>query len=137
MWVLVGWHLPELACMRIPYGDITRVYRKTHVIVAQVIFKLEITKIILYKKCCVLILLYVVLTMVTNGQIFGIIWTIWRYLSYQERIITLDELEKIFHMFSNSIDCKSLHKVEWDLKKVSNLIPKINDYGVENKHNLT
>jgi hypothetical protein len=36
--------------------------------------------------------------------------------------ITLGELEKIFYLFSNSIDYKSLHKVKWDLKRVSNLI---------------
>ena len=29
---------------------------------------------------------------------------------------------------------KSLHKIERDLKRVSNLIQKINDYSVENKH---
>jgi hypothetical protein len=40
-------------------------------------------------------------------------------------------------MFSNSSDCKSLRKVEWDLKKKSNLIQRIIDYGVENKHDLT
>jgi len=44
--------------------------------------------------------------------------------------MTLDELEKIFYMFSNNIDCKSLCKVKWDFKK-------INDYGIENKHGLT
>jgi hypothetical protein len=32
----------------------------------------------------------------------------------------------------NSIDYKSLRKVEWDLKRVSNCIQIINDYGVEN-----
>jgi hypothetical protein len=51
--------------------------------------------------------------------------------------ITLSELRKMFHMFSNSSDCKSLRKVEWDLKRVSNLIQRINDYGVVNKHDLT
>jgi hypothetical protein len=37
------------------------------------------------------------------GQILGIIWTIWRYLSDQG-FITLGELEKISHLFSNNID---------------------------------
>jgi len=32
---------------------------------------------------------------------------------------------------------KFLAKVEWDLKSVSNLIQTINDYYVENKHDLT
>jgi hypothetical protein len=31
---------------------------------------------------------------------------------------------------------KTLAKVEWDLKKISNLIQMINDYYVENKHDL-
>jgi hypothetical protein len=30
-----------------------------------------------------------------------------------------------------------LAKVEWDLKSVSNFIQTINDYYVENKHDLT
>jgi hypothetical protein len=30
-----------------------------------------------------------------------------------------------------------LHKVEWDLKRISNLIRRINDYDIENKHDLT
>jgi len=50
--------------------------------------------------------------------------------------ITLDELQKMFHIFSNNINYKSLRKMEWDLKRVLNLIQKINDYGVKNKHNL-
>ena len=41
------------------------------------------------------------------------------------------KLEKIFYLFSNSVDCKSL----W--KRVSNLIQIINDYGVKKKHDLT
>jgi hypothetical protein len=32
---------------------------------------------------------------------------------------------------------KSLAKVEWDMKRVSNLIQTINDYYVESKYNLT
>jgi hypothetical protein len=39
-------------------------------------------------------------------------------------------------LLSNSIDCKSLHKVKWDFKRVSNLIQIINDYSVENEHDL-
>jgi len=40
-------------------------------------------------------------------------------------------------MFSDDIDCKSLRKVEWDLKRILNLIQIINNYGIENKHGLT
>jgi hypothetical protein len=40
-------------------------------------------------------------------------------------------------MFLNSIDCKSLLKIKWNLKRISNFIQIINDYGVENKHDLT
>jgi uncharacterized protein HemY len=32
---------------------------------------------------------------------------------------------------------KFLHMVEWVLKRVSNLIQRINYYGVENKYDLT
>jgi hypothetical protein len=46
-------------------------------------------------------------------------------------------IKKMFHLFSNSIDCKSLHNMKWDLKGVSKLIQIINDYNVENKHDLT
>jgi hypothetical protein len=42
----------------------------------------------------------------------------------------------MFHLFLNSIDCKSLYNVEWDLKGVSKLIQRINDYNIENKHDL-
>jgi hypothetical protein len=59
------------------------------------------------------------------------------YLSNQEIIHYLGELEKMFNLFSNSINCKSLYKMEWDLKKISNFIQIINDYGVENKYDLT
>ena len=39
-----------------------------------------------------------------NGQIYGITWIILRYLSDEESIITfIDELEKIFHLFSNNM----------------------------------
>ena len=31
---------------------------------------------------------------------------------------------------------KSLANVEWDLKRVSNIIQTINDYYVKNKHDL-
>jgi hypothetical protein len=34
----------ELTHMKIPYGEIIYIYRKAHVIVMQVIFRLEITK---------------------------------------------------------------------------------------------
>jgi hypothetical protein len=54
----------------------------------------------------------------------------------KRELITLGELGKMFHMFWNNTDCKSLRKVEWDLKIVSNLIQRINDYGVENKYDL-
>jgi len=39
-------------------------------------------------------------------------------------------------MFLNNIDCKSLRKVKWDLKRVSNLIQTINNFGVKNKHDM-
>ena len=39
--------------------------------------------------------------------------------------ITLSELGKRFYLFSNNIKyCKFLRKVEWDLKRISNLIQK-------------
>ena len=45
--------------------------------------------------------------------------------------ITLDELKNIFHMFSNIIDCISLYKAEWDLKRVLNFNLWINDYELK------
>ena len=55
----------------------------------------------------------------------------------KRRHITLGELEKIFYSFSISINCKSLCKVKWNLKRVSNFIRITNNYGVENKYDLT
>jgi hypothetical protein len=43
----------------------------------------------------------------------------------------------MFHLLSNFSYYKSSHKVEWNLNTVSNIILIINDYGVENKHDLT
>ena len=37
------------------------------------------------------------------------------YLSNKKRFIIFGELRKMFHLIFNSIDCKSLHQVEWDL----------------------
>jgi hypothetical protein len=42
--------------MGISYGDITRIYRKTHMVVVKVIPKIEITKLILYREYYILIL---------------------------------------------------------------------------------
>ena len=39
-------------------------------------------------------------------------------------------------MFSNNIYLRFLHKVEWYLKKVPNIIQRINDYSAENKYDL-
>jgi len=50
--------------------------------------------------------------------------------------INLVELEKIFHMFSNSIDCDILVYNGMIFERVSNFIQRINEYGVENKHDL-
>jgi hypothetical protein len=76
-----------------------------------------------------LILLYVI--PIKSNKLYEGIWVIKR------GFITLSELEKIFYLFSNSIDCKSLDNIEWDLKIVSNVFQIINDYAVENKHDLT
>jgi hypothetical protein len=51
--------------------------------------------------------------------------------------IILSEVEKIFICSQIVLIEKSLTKIEWDLKGVSNLIQTINDYYVENKHDLT
>jgi hypothetical protein len=40
----------------------------------------------------------------------------------------LSNQEMIYHPKWINIDCKSFHKVEWDLKRVSNLIQIINDW---------
>jgi len=42
----------------------------------------------------------------------------------------------MFNMFSNNIYLRSLHKVKWYLKKVPNIIQRINDYSAENKYDL-
>jgi hypothetical protein len=83
------------------------------------------------------ILVLILLSKVTKKHILDITWTLWWYLINQESIHILGELKKMFHPFSNSINCKSLHKMEWNLKRISNLIQKIKDYGVKNKHDLT
>ena len=68
----------------------------------------------------------------------GITLAIWKYLSNQDMIYHSRWIrKKIFHLFSNSIDSKSLCKVEWDLKRVSNLTQRINNYGLKNKYDLT
>jgi hypothetical protein len=51
--------------------------------------------------------------------------------------ITVSELEKIFYIFLNSIDCKILAQDKMKLEKGSNLIWRINDYDIENKHDFT
>jgi len=52
--------------------------------------------------------------------------------------ITLYELKKKYSInLQIVLNEKSLHKMEWDLKNILNLIKKINNYGVEKKHNLT
>ena len=50
--------------------------------------------------------------------------------------ITLDELKKMSHLFSNSINCKFLYKMEWDLKRILNFIKSINNNIIKNKYNL-
>jgi hypothetical protein len=47
----------------------------------------------------------------------GITWIIRRYLSDQERLFTLGELDKIFNLFSNSIDQKILGQGGMRFKK--------------------
>jgi hypothetical protein len=51
--------------------------------------------------------------------------------------ITLDELGKIFYLFSNSINWEILGQRGMRFQKVSNFIQMINDYYLENKHDLT
>ena len=46
----------KLTHMGISHGDITRIYRKTHMVVVKVIPKIEITKLILYTEYYILIL---------------------------------------------------------------------------------
>jgi hypothetical protein len=45
--------------------------------------------------------------------------------------------EKYYIFFQIVLTEKSLVKVEWDLERVSSLIQMINNYCVENKHDLT
>jgi hypothetical protein len=69
-------------------------------------------------------MLYVILIEVIKEQTLGITWIIRRYLSDQERLITLGELDKIFNLFANSIDRKILGqggmRFEKSLKSYSN-----------------
>ena len=51
--------------------------------------------------------------------------------------ITLDELKRMFHLFSNSIDQEIIGQGGMKFEKLSNIIQTINDYYVENKHDLT
>jgi hypothetical protein len=52
--------------------------------------------------------------------------------------ITLGELEKMFHLFLNSIiDFKIVIQGGMRFEKVSNLIQIIDDYYGKNKHDLT
>ena len=50
--------------------------------------------------------------------------------------IILYELEKIFHIFSNDIDCEIVIQGEMIFENSLILIEIINNYGIENKHNL-
>ena len=50
--------------------------------------------------------------------------------------ITIDKLEKIFYMFLNRIDCKILVQDKMKLEEGSNLIWRINNYDIENKHDF-
>jgi hypothetical protein len=71
-------------------------------------------------------------------QTLGLTWMIWRYLSDQEMIHHPRWIrKKKYYIYSQIVLTKKfLTNVEWDLKRVSNLIQTINDYYVENKHNL-
>jgi hypothetical protein len=60
------------------------------------------------------------------------------YLSNQEMIHHLRWIRKKCSICSQIVlIVKSLRKVKWDLKRVSNLIQIINDYNVTNKYDLT
>ena len=55
----------------------------------------------------------------------------------KKEFITLGELKKMFHMFSNSIDWEIIGKDEIRFKKrIKYLIQLINGYYVENKYDL-
>jgi hypothetical protein len=43
----------------------------------------------------------------------------------------------MFHLFSNSIDQEIIGQGGMKFEKLSNIIQTINDYYVENKHDLT
>jgi hypothetical protein len=51
-------------------------------------------------------------------------------------MITLDKLEKIFYIFSNNIDYNIIAQDRKRFEKISNLIKKINGYGIKNKYDL-
>jgi hypothetical protein len=82
-------------------------------------------------ECYVLIMLHAILVKIINGKTMDITSTILRYLSGQERI------HHMFSYYQIVLIVKSLRKVEWDLKRISNLIRRINDYNVANKYDLT
>ena len=63
-------------------------------------------------------MLYVILIDVIKEQTLGITWIIQKYLSDQERLFTLGELDKYSICSQIVLTKKSLVKVEWDLKKV-------------------
>jgi len=50
--------------------------------------------------------------------------------------IILYELEKIFHIFSNGIDCEINIQGEMIFENSLILIQIINDHGIKNKYNL-
>jgi len=45
--------------------------------------------------------------------------------------------KKVFNMFSNSIDCEIFVQEEIRFERASNIIKRINDYGIKNKHDST
>ena len=51
-------------------------------------------------------------------------------------MITLDELEKILYIFLNNIDYNIIAQDKKRFEKISNLIQKINGYGIKNKYDL-
>jgi len=42
----------------------------------------------------------------------------------------------MFNMFSNSIDCEIFVQEEIRFERASNIIKRINDYGIKNKHDF-
>ena len=84
-----------------------------------------------------LILLHVILSEVTKRQILSVAWTIWRYLNDQKRIHHPRWIRKKGFIYSQIVLIeKSLANIEWDLKKVSNIIQMINN-NIKNKYDLT